>query len=412
MTDFQDFDSLSDRQIRELAKQKRIPGAAKLNPQEILRLLRSFQALEAKPKTELLALLKAYEIRNLREAPKNHLALIALQAARYNQANQAELLRIARKAGLFLNHLEKKDIVKRLLTNYASQLRADALLVDHDSKIPKKASGFRDRSLKSWIGRAVQFMCTVGIVLDMLGILLVPFLAARISSWADERMISMVQETMQLSGSIRQINVTINNGVVVLGTAETTIRGIESTIADTGPLIESSASLIGDHAPQIIDDTRDALVVAEEGARAIDQVLRNLSKISFLTGVSYAPETPLDEAISEVTDSLEPLPEALRQIGDELGQTHSGIEDVGSVLAIAGDELKVFTEELGSKDKALVELADDLQVLSEELDKARGTIHLVVLVGAIFLELFLVGHVTGQAAIFYVGREMATQNDQ
>lgn len=412
MTDFQDIDSMSVRQIRELAKQKRIPGAAKLNPKEILHLLRSLQLLEAKPKTELLALLKAYEIRYLREVPKNHLALIALQAAHYHQANQAELLRIARKAGKFLYHLEKNDIIKQLLADYAAKLIAESSSADKDAKIPEKVSSFRDISLKSRIGRAVQFISVVGIVLDILGILLIPFLAARVSSWADERMVSMAQETNRLSDSIRQINITIDSGVVVLGTADTTIRGIESSIEDTGPLIDSSASLIGNQAPQIIDDTHDALLVAEEGARAIDQVLRNLAKISFLTGVSYAPEIPLDEAISEVADSLQPLPDDLRRVGDELAQIRSGIDDVGNALLIAGDELQVFSEELGSKDETLSGLADDLEVFSEEIGNARGTLRLVILAGVIFLGLLIVVHGTGQVAIFYFGREMTSQDTQ
>ncbi len=407
MTDFQDFDSLSGRQLRELATQKRIPGTAKLKPQEILRLLHALHALETIPKQELLTSLKAYGIKNLRETPKNQLVLIALQADRYRQADQAELLRMARKANKNLYHLEKKDIVKQLLSDYAAQLHANTLIDDHDPLIRKKTGIFRNQSLKSVIGRAVQTTCVVGIVMDFLGILLIPFLTARISSWVDERLISVAQETTRLSDSIQQINTTINNGVVVLGTAETTIRSIESSIEDTGPLIDSSASLIGDQAPQIIDDTHDALLAAEEGAGAIDQVLRNLAKISFLTGVSYAPEIPLDEAISEVADSLEPLPDDLRRVGDELGQIRSGIKDVGSALKVAGDDLKAFTEDLGSKDETLAELADDLQVLSEEIDNARGTIHLVVLAGAIFLEFLLIGHVTGQAAIYYVGREMA-----
>jgi chromosome segregation ATPase len=252
----------------------------------------------------------------------------------------------------------------------------------------------------------------VGIVLDILGILLIPFLAARASSWADARMISMTQDTMRLSDSIRQISVTIDHGVVVLSTAETTIRGIEASIEDTGSLIDSSASLIGDQAPEIIDDTHDALLVAEEGARAVDQVLRNLAKINFLTGVSYAPEIPLDEAISEVASSLQPLPDDLRQVGDELVQIHSGIEDVGSALTTAGDELKVFTEELGSKNETLSGLADDLEVLSEEIGNAGETTRLVMLAVVVLLELILVGHVMGQAAIFHVGREMASQKTQ
>jgi ABC-type transporter Mla subunit MlaD len=264
-------------------------------------------------------------------------------------------------------------------------------------------------AIQLWIGRAIQFTSAAGIVLGFLGMILVPIFIARASSWIDARMQSASQEADSLAASISQANTALDNGVKILDKAGTTIRSIGISFEDSGTLIDSSASLIGETAPEIIDDTRDALVAAEEGAGAVDQVLRNLAKISFLTGVSYAPEKPLDEAISEVAVRLEPLPGALRQVGDELSQTHADIEDVCTALSGAADELEGFVEEFEDKDGILVGLVDGLDDFSQGIEDARRALHPAALIGVLMIELVIIGHVMGQAAIYYVGGEMAAR---
>jgi hypothetical protein len=403
MADFREFDSFSNKQIRELAKQKMIPGAAKLDPWETFSLLRRLQALETKPKTELLALLKGYEIKHLREMPKKHLALLALQADRYNQASQAELHRIARNAGLSLSHFEKMDIVKKLLTNYAAQLRAEASLVEHETTPSKKAGDIQSRAIKVWIGSVVRLCSVVGIVLGFSGMLLAPIFVARVSSWVDERTLSFAKETARLADSLRQTGSVLASGLDTLESTEATIQNIEASIEDTGSLIDSTASLIGDQAPEVIDDTRSAMLSAEEGARAVDQVLRALAKLNFLTGITYDPAQPLDEAIADVASSLEPLPDDLRRVGDGLSQAYASFGEVNLSLSDAGDALNGFSEELAGKDELLTDLATDLDSLSEGVADARGSIGSVIWIGVILFELLLIVHVAGQLTIYYMG---------
>ncbi len=278
-----------------------------------------------------------------------------------------------------------------------------------NSTVLQKVKALNGAKIQFWIGRVIQVTSVAGVVVGLLGMMLVPIFTARASSWIDARMESVSQEADRLADSITQANIALDNGVKILEKAETTIRSIENSFENSGTLIDSSASLIGESAPEIIDDTHDALEAAEEGARAVDQVLRNLAKISFLTGVSYAPEKPLDETISEVAIRLEPLPGALRQVGVELSQTCTDIEDVCAALSDAADELEVFIEEFDDKDEILAGLVNSLDGFSHEIDDARKTIRPAELIGVLIIELLLVGHVMGQAAICYVGREITAR---
>ncbi len=279
---------------------------------------------------------------------------------------------------------------------------------DHDSSISTEVSSLRTDQLKFWIGSAVKFISVMGILLGFLGMLLAPIFAARVSSWMEERMLSFAQETARLADSLRQTGSVLASGVTTLESTEATIQNIKDSIEDTGTLIDSTATLIGEQAPKVIDDTRDALLSAEDGARAVDQVLRGLAKLNFLTGVTYDPAQSLDEAIAEVAESLEPLPEDLRRVGEGLSQTHSSLEEVSISLSGAGDEVNGFSEDLAGKNELLTDLATDLEALSEGVVNARGSIGSVLWISVIIFELWMIMHVTGQSAIFYVGGEMAS----
>jgi ABC-type transporter Mla subunit MlaD len=172
-------------------------------------------------------------------------------------------------------------------------------------------------------------------------------------------------------------------------------------------LIDSTAELIGEQAPVIITDTRNALTFAEDGAIAIDQVLRTLAVFGPITGVTYSPERSLNEGLSEVAESLGPLPAALREVGDELGQAASSLETIGSSLDEVGEELGSFAEDISGKSAILANLAGDLDTLSRDTNAARGKIGPVVLVLSTVLELLLIGQALGQSAIFHVGRSMS-----
>ncbi len=279
---------------------------------------------------------------------------------------------------------------------------------NRDSSIPNGSSNLRVRQLKFWIGRAVRFTSIAGIVLGFSGMLLAPIFAARVSSWTDEKALSFTQETARLADSLRQVGSVLASGVSTLASTEATLQNIEASIEDTGSLIDSTASLIGDQAPKVIDDTRAALLSAEEGARAVDQVLRGLAKLNFLTGITYDPAQPLDEAVADVASSLEPLPDDLRRVGDGLSQAHSSFDEVNLSLSIAGDELNGFSEELMGKNELLTDLATDLDSLSEGVADARGSIGSVIWIGVILFELLLIVHVAGQLTIYYMGGVMTS----
>ena len=271
---------------------------------------------------------------------------------------------------------------------------------------PQPSSPFGRFPRNRWLGRAIQASAAVGIVVSVICIVLLPILALRVASWIDGVLMTVSAESDLAAASMQQVALALDEGAHTLRAAQASLRKVHESMLETEPLITATAELVGEQAPVIITDTRNALTSAEQGAAAIDQVLRTLAVLGPITGVTYSPERPLDEGLSEVAESLEPLPSALRQVGEELGTAASSLVRIGGSFEEVGEELGNYAQDISGKSAVLADLAGDLDTLSSDADNARGKIGPLVLVISTVLELLLAGQALGQSAIFHVGRSM------
>jgi len=271
---------------------------------------------------------------------------------------------------------------------------------------PRPSNPFGGLPRNRWLGRAIQASAAVGIVVSVICIVLLPILALRVASWIDGVLMTVSAESDLAAASMQQVALALDEGAHTLRAAQASLRKVHESMLETEPLITSTAELVGEQAPVIITDTRNALTSAEQGAAAIDQVLRTLAVLGPITGVTYSPERPLDEGLSEVAESLEPLPSALRQVGEELGTAASSLVRIGGSFEEVGEELGNYAQDISGKSAVLADLAGDLDTLSSDADNARAKIGPLVLVISTVLELLLAGQALGQSAIFHVGRSM------
>lgn len=152
-------------------------------------------------------------------------------------------------------------------------------------------------------------------------------------------------------------------------------------------LIEARDEIAGDLATGL-DDALATLPGMIDTARVVDRTMRALS----LVGVDYDPDVPLDEALTDLQTSLEPLPRGVRAQADLLGEV------AGDVTSIAGDAGELSATLLGIRLRLLEAetVADDavahideaataFRILSNELGTYRGWAPWVAVVAAIAL---------------------------
>lgn len=256
------------------------------------------------------------------------------------------------------------------------------------------------------LGRAIQVSSAIGVAVGLICMVLVPIMALRFADWGDASLESVSAEAGLAAASMHEVARILEGAARTLRAAQVSLREVNGSLAETGPLLDAAAVLVGEQAPVIISDTRSALSASEAGAAAIDQVLRALALLGPITGVTYSPNQPLDQGLSSVAASLEPLPKTLRQVGDELREAASGLQTIGGSLDRVQVEMGVFAEDISGRSEVFSDLADDLDDLAWQAERARGSLGLLAAVGAISFELLLIGFALGQAAIFYVGRAM------
>lgn len=260
--------------------------------------------------------------------------------------------------------------------------------------------------LERRLGFAIRLAGAVGIVLGLLGIILIPFISGRASTFARNTLTTATGGVRSMTKTIREVDDSLVDAVLVLDGARLTLTSVASSVEGSKPLIRSTGELLGDRIPQIIDNTRQALVSAEEGAKAIDQVLRGLASLGPITGITYNPDKPLDKAISDVAISLEPLPGELVIVRDDLESSTSDLDEVTESLEKASGDLGTFSDGLVGLEDKLAKLADDLDVIADQLTQAETQLSSLIVGALVTVELILLWFVFCQSAIFIVGSRL------
>lgn len=150
---------------------------------------------------------------------------------------------------------------------------------------------------------------------------------------------------------------------------DATTRGLETTqttLADSQPMLDSVSDLLGDQAPNTIESTRSALAGAQDGARAMDRVLRGLA----LFGLDYNPELPLDESLAMTADSLEPLPGALLGVQEDLDLVAGDLQALEHSLGRVKGDISILSRAVRPMGEDLGIQANNLGQLSGQLDQA------------------------------------------
>jgi hypothetical protein len=266
-----------------------------------------------------------------------------------------------------------------------------------------------ESQLSPWkrrLGFAIRLAGAAGVMISLLGIILVPFISERASTYANEMLTTTIDGARSIAETIREIEDTLGDAVVVLDSANVTLVHVGSTVEDSRPLIRSTGELLGDRIPRIITDTRQALISAEEGAKAIDKVLRGLAALEPITGITYSPEKPLDIAISDVAISLEPIPGELMIVRDDLSSATSDLDEVTEALEKTSGGLDTFSEGLVEMEVKLTSLAEDLDLVADRLIQTQARIPSLFVGALITIELTLLWFVLCQCAIFIVGSRL------
>ncbi len=259
---------------------------------------------------------------------------------------------------------------------------------------------------RSVLGLALQLVSAVSLLISAAGLIILPILYFRGAEAAELALETLSREVQEAAEFTLSLGQDLDRSHQVIQSTVDVFVEIDSTLQASQPLVEDTALLLNETAPDLIAETSAALTAAEEGARAVDQVLRSLARIRFITGVFYDPDQSLDAGIAAAGKGLEPLPEALREVGTALENSGSGLGELRSALGNFSIELDTFSDRIIKQQDRLNDLAVQLGEISGQLEKIGGQAHRAAIIFSILTDLVLAGKMVILLALFQLGRDM------
>lgn len=262
------------------------------------------------------------------------------------------------------------------------------------------------RSGRKLLGLALQVVSAVGLLISTAGVISLPVFYSRGARAAESTLNTLAGEIRQGSELLEDLGRDLENSQQALDAALDLFTEIQNLLADSQPLLEDTAVLLSDTAPGLIADTGAALGAAEEGARAVDRVLRSLARISFITGVEYDPEQSLDAGIAAAVEGLEPLPGALQEVGRDLEQAGTSLAELNPDLETFSRELDSFTSEISDQQDRLERVSKQLRDNSDHLEDFRNRVKPGAVILGILSELALTGMIVILLALYTYGQQL------
>ena len=198
-----------------------------------------------------------------------------------------------------------------------------------------------------------------------------------------DRFVAAFSGTESLSSmerSLRAAEGALDDTLLALSDIETLAGGVSSSSTDAAEVVAGAGTLTAKRIPDTLRDVESAMPALIEAAGAVDSTLRALS----LFGVQYDPATPFDQALVELDDGLEGLPEQIESQGRLLAGLADHLETVsGQTDAVAGRiaEVNEALVEARASTASLADSAGRLRTVSASV--GPGSVVLQVLFGVL-----------------------------
>jgi methyl-accepting chemotaxis protein len=161
-----------------------------------------------------------------------------------------------------------------------------------------------------------------------------------------------------------------------LNTVGITAEEASQAIDDTQPLLLQITDVATGDVPDSLEAVEDSIPDIAEAAGAIDETLRILNSfelnrqifgvpIRFDLGIEYEPEASLDETVYRLGDSLDGIPETLRDLEVSMTSLNSNLNTIGMNVLTISKDLDQINKQIGE----IEPLIDEYIHLVEETDQ-------------------------------------------
>jgi methyl-accepting chemotaxis protein len=203
--------------------------------------------------------------------------------------------------------------------------------------------------LRKIVGVALVIIGLLGLALSLAGTVISRQIIEDFGNAADNALLLTGQSLDTVNDTLTLTKQTLGEVTAGLDTVGEAAVNLSSTLDDTQPILEQVTQVAARDVPDGLDAVQTAIPDVAQAAGAIDDTLSILNAfqversifgvpIQFDLGIDYDPESPLDETVLELGQSLQGMPAGLRALEDDLTIANESLFVIGdNVLAIAED---------------------------------------------------------------------------
>lgn len=173
---------------------------------------------------------------------------------------------------------------------------------------------------------------------------------------------------------------------------EDTVLASSMAIEDTAPLLNSLSDVLTTDLPDTIAATQLSLLSAQTSARLIERVLIAVTSIPLFPGETYRPQVPLDQALAEVSKSLDPLTSSFQDMESGLRTSQGNLILIQAQFNIIARHISQFNEYISEANqvlddyqKVILELQNGTRVLRSKIPTWINTVTFILTGGFIWL---------------------------
>lgn len=224
------------------------------------------------------------------------------------------------------------------------------------------ASVFRLPPDSRTVGRVMTAVGVIGIVAALGGVVVGTQLVGQIGT-SVRQSLSLTSDTLRtVDNSLEVAEETLALVAEGMGQAEGTAGSIVSTLEEGEVALESIAELTGSDVADSLAAVQDSMPALIQVASAVDRSLSTLSGLPF--GPTYEPRRSFDDSLRSLEQSIDGLPEQLREQAMLIDEASANLDEVGQRASGIADTL-------GRLDQQLTEAVGLLQGYSATATQAR-----------------------------------------
>lgn len=266
------------------------------------------------------------------------------------------------------------------------------------------------RFLRRTIGLLLIGAGVVGLIISLAGLFIgLPALSA-VEETVKSRVADLDQALITAADGLTVADTSLASATETITAIETTIRSSGQAISDTLPTIDRVGAVVGIEMPRAIRSTQQTLESARETARVADALLGAISRIGLLGADAYNPDVPLNQAIQQVADSLDPLPASLSNVRDRLTVTGANLRRVGANTEAVAANIAAINDNFRDARQVINRYQTLVANLQADLTALRAALPLWFGVARALLALLSVWFALAQIALFTQGLALLRQS--